>query len=68
MPIMNGKALYDEISKLDLNIPAIFISGYSGEIIDEKIIPPGNVTFLSKPIKANRFLIAIRQMLDSDKH
>ena len=67
MPRMNGKALYDEISKLDPNIPAIFISGYSGEIIDEKIIPPGNVTFLSKPIKPNRFLIAIRKMLDSDK-
>jgi len=67
MPRMNGKALYDEISKLDPNIPAIFMSGYSGEIVDEKIIPPGNVTFLSKPIKANRFLITIRDMLDRDK-
>ena len=64
MPRMNGKVLYEEISKLDPNIPAIFMSGYSGEIIDEKILPPGKVTFLSKPIKANRFLIAIRQMLD----
>ncbi len=67
MPKMNGIELYEEIHKLNVYIPAIFMSGYAAEIIEEKTLPIGNVTFLSKPIKTEILLSSVRKMLDSGK-
>jgi len=66
MPRMNGKELYEEISRIKTNIPAIFMSGYTAEIMGEKMPPRADTLFLSKPLKPEQLLIAIRQMLDAE--
>lgn len=67
MPRMSGKELFEEIHKLNATIPVVFMSGYTSEIMEEMMLPHGNVTFLSKPIKSEQILIAARQMLDADQ-
>ncbi len=62
MPKKNGNEVYQEIKKMKPDIKALFISGYTGDIIHNKI-PPGAKHF-SKPIVPAKLLNAIRNGLD----
>jgi CheY-like chemotaxis protein len=64
MPKKNGKEVYDEIKKLNPNIKAIFISGYSADIIHNKGIVEEGLDFLSKPILQEILLNKVREVLD----
>ncbi|MBI5327636.1 MAG: PAS domain S-box protein [Deltaproteobacteria bacterium] len=64
MPRLNGRQAYEGIKKLDLNIKAIFISGYTADVIKAKdLLKPGFV-LLPKPIAPNELLTKIREALD----
>ncbi len=62
MPKKNGKEAYNEIRKMDKDIKAIFISGYSAsataELIDER------QNYLAKPVSPRELLAKIREVLD----
>ena len=64
MPEMNGRALYDEIRKSLPELPCLFMSGYTSEIIDHKGILPADVHFLQKPFRASILLQKVRTILD----
>jgi PAS domain S-box-containing protein len=64
MPKKNGKAVYDDIKKTYPDARALFISGYTAEIIHKKGIVEENIHFLEKPIIANTFLTKVRSILD----
>jgi PAS domain S-box-containing protein len=64
MPKKNGKQAYDEIVKINPSIKAIFISGYTKDIIFDKGIEEGKVDFVPKPISPNKLLEKIRDVLD----
>jgi two-component system NtrC family sensor kinase len=64
MPKKNGKEVYDEIKKRNPQIKAIFISGYSSDIIHMKGILEEGLTFLSKPIFQDILLKKVRDVLD----
>ena len=64
MPKKNGKEVYDEIKKLRPDIKAIFISGYSADIIHNKGILEEGLEFLSKPIFQETLLNKVREVLD----
>ena len=64
MPKMNWKEVYDEIKKISPHMKAIFISGYSADIIQGKGILDEGLEFLSKPILQEILLNKVREVLD----
>jgi PAS domain S-box-containing protein len=64
MPGKNGKATYLEIKKIRPEIRAIFMSGYTGDILSRKGISREGIPLISKPIVIERLLKMIREVLD----
>jgi len=64
MPRMNGKEVYDEIRKTKPDMKALFVSGYTGDVVIDKGIYDDTVDFISKPLLPNELLLKIRDVLD----
>lgn len=64
MPRMDGRRAYDKIRATRRDIRAIFISGYSTEIANEKIASLKNVDFISKPVSPRKLMVTIRHSLN----
>jgi hypothetical protein len=67
MPKKNGKAVYDEIVRLQPGIKAMFISGYTHDVIDWKGALQEGITLISKPVKPAELLAKMREMLDGQR-
>ena len=65
MPRKNGGDAYDEIRALKGDVRAIFISGYTGDIIDRQRISEDGANFLLKPILPEKLLTLAREVLDA---
>jgi PAS domain S-box-containing protein len=63
MPKKTGKAVYEEIKNVRRDVPVIFLSGYSNEIIYKKGITGEGVPFLTKPVAPHLLLSKIREVL-----
>jgi two-component system, cell cycle sensor histidine kinase and response regulator CckA len=64
MPGKNGKEVYDEIRKIDSSVPALFMSGYTGDVVLDKGVQDIAVNYISKPILADDLLRKIREILE----
>ncbi|MEW6418322.1 MAG: PAS domain S-box protein [Nitrospirota bacterium] len=64
MPKKNGKEVYDRIKKVRPDIKAIFMSGYTADIIHKKGILEEGVDIILKPISLDELLIKAREVLD----
>ena len=64
MPGKNGKEALDEIRRVDPGVKAIFVSGYTGDIMIDKGIQSEGVDFLHKPISVAALLTKVREVLD----
>lgn len=64
MPKKNGRVVYDEVKSVKPDAKAIFMSGYSADIIHKKGIFEKDIHFVAKPIIASQFLEKVRQVLD----
>ena len=64
MPGKNGKEVFDEIARIDPRIKAIFMSGYTGDIVINKGVQKDKVDFLQKPLSIPQLLATVRQVLD----
>jgi C4-dicarboxylate-specific signal transduction histidine kinase len=64
MPKMNGKAAYENIRRIRPEIKAIFMSGYTADIIRMKKVLEEDAAFVSKPIFPDKLLAKIREVLD----
>ncbi|MCK9420657.1 MAG: PAS domain S-box protein [Nitrospirae bacterium] len=64
MPGKNGKEVYAEIRGLNPDIKALFMSGYTANIIHKKGILDSATEFISKPFSPNAFLRKVRDVLD----
>ena len=53
MPDMNGKEMMDIIRPVRPDIKAIFMSGYSSDILSQMGIKEGSACFIQKPFKLN---------------
>ncbi len=67
MPVMNGKEAYQEIRAMKKDIKALFMSGYTNDVIFEKGILKGTVDYVSKPLTPRQFLYKVREVLNADK-
>ncbi len=65
MPGMSGKAFYDNAERMKPGVKAIFISGYTADIIHRKGVREEGVHFISKPIIQQELMKKIREVLDS---
>ncbi len=63
LPRKNGREVYDEIKSQKHDIKALFISGYTDDIITEKGIFEEKLEFLSKPLDAQTFVMKVRDIL-----
>jgi CheY-like chemotaxis protein len=65
MPKKNGKEAYDEISRMEPCIKAIFISGYTDDVIDRKCALSDDIYMIQKPVQPSLLLSKLREALDS---
>jgi two-component system cell cycle sensor histidine kinase/response regulator CckA len=63
MPKKNGKEAYEEICKMRSDVPVLFSSGYTADIIGKKGILEEGFNFISKPISLPILLSKIREIL-----
>ncbi|KAB0670314.1 GAF domain-containing protein [Oryzomonas sagensis] len=59
MPGMNGKEMCDRIRELRPGTPALFMSGYTADVISAKGIPEASLHYLQKPFN----LLKLSQMI-----
>ncbi len=64
MPRKNGKEAYDEIARTGHRVKAIFVSGYTGNIVIDKGVRSESVDFIQKPVSAPDLLSKVREVLD----
>jgi DNA-binding response OmpR family regulator len=64
MPGKNGRETLSEITRADPRVKAIFVSGYTGDIVIEKGFGGENADFLKKPISVTTLLAKVREVLD----
>ena len=64
MPGKNGKEVFDQIARIDPKAKAIFMSGYTGDVVIDKGVQKENVDFLQKPLSVANLLAKVREVLD----
>lgn len=66
MPRMGGLELQNELSKRNINIPIIFISGNAGISDAAKAFKGGAIDFLEKPFNPNQLVENILKAIEKD--
>jgi len=64
MPKKNGRVAYDEIRRIRPGIKALFMSGYSADMISKEGILEKGLSFISKPVSPTELLMKVREVLD----
>ena len=67
MPKKNGAVMYQDICRIKADLPVIFMSGYTADIMGDNDYLAGNKALLYKPIKHVTLLAKVREMLDGKK-
>ena len=66
MPKKNGKEAYEEIRKLHPGAKALFISGYTANIIHKRGILDQNLDFIMKPVSPTALLRKVREVIEKE--
>jgi signal transduction histidine kinase len=61
---MDGKRLFEEITRTRPDMKVLFVSGYSSEILDGRGITSDGLNFLPKPVLPTELLKRVREILD----
>ena len=64
MPKMNGKEVFAAIRELNPQVKALFISGYSADIVHQKRIVEDGYDVISKPVSSVKLLTKVREVLE----
>src|SRR5208283_3034612 len=64
MPGKNGKEVLEEIRQTYPNTRAIFVSGYTGDVVLDKGILSETIDFIPKPLSTTKLLGKVREVLD----
>jgi FixJ family two-component response regulator len=67
LPGLSGLDFQAELAKVNVNIPIIFITGYGDIPMSVKAMKAGAIEFLTKPIREQDLLDAVRAALDRDR-
>lgn len=63
MPLLGGRELADRLKAMDLDVPVLYMSGYSGEVESESERIDSAV-YVQKPVAPMRLIGRIRTLLD----
>ena len=64
MPKKNGKEAYTEIKNISPGIKALFVSGYTMDIIHKKELLDNGMDFILKPVSPRDLVKKVREILD----
>ena len=64
MPKRNGWEVYETIRKIRPDIHVIFMSGYTADLFQQRLIPEEGMNLLTKPVSPDELLEAVRLELD----
>jgi two-component system, cell cycle sensor histidine kinase and response regulator CckA len=64
MPVMDGRQLAAALARVRPNVPIVFMSGYTTQLMDMRLVSP-NLAFLPKPFRNDELLAAVRGQLGS---
>ena len=64
MPNKNGREAYDAINETKPGINALFMSGYSGDVVNKKDLPGKGFPLIAKPVSPTELLKKVREALD----
>jgi PAS domain S-box-containing protein len=67
MPKINGKSLFEEISKIRPDMKVLFISGYTKDLIVERGIMEDEFSVITKPVTSHELLKKMRELLDRNR-
>jgi two-component system cell cycle sensor histidine kinase/response regulator CckA len=67
MPRKSGKEAYDEIRKIKPDLKILFASGYSPDIVRDKMSLGNGTAIIFKPVSPMELLKKVRSVLDKDK-
>jgi FixJ family two-component response regulator len=67
MPGMNGLELQREMNDRGISLPVIFLTGHGDIPMTVHALKAGAVHFLTKPVREDELMNAIRQALDNDR-
>jgi len=67
LPGLSGLDFQAELAKVNVNIPIIFVTGYGDIPMSVKAMKAGAVEFLTKPVREQDLLDAVRTALDRDR-
>jgi len=65
MPKMNGKDVFNLIRRESPQMKALFMSGYTGDILSNKGILEEGLNFISKPVPPKALLRKVRLVLEA---
>jgi signal transduction histidine kinase len=65
MPGKNGGQVYEQIRLINPLIKVLFMSGYTGDMLQNKGVEAEKMNFISKPVLHDELLKKVRQALDS---
>jgi CheY-like chemotaxis protein len=64
MPRINGKEVYDTLKSMRPAVKALFMSGYTADIINQKGLLEEGLHYVSKPLTPDGLLRKVREVLD----
>ncbi len=67
MPGMSGRDAFDRIRELRPNLPVLFISGYTDNVILRHGLLAGEFNFLEKPFSSTKLAAKVREILDQNR-
>jgi FixJ family two-component response regulator len=67
MPVMSGLTLQEELTKANIKVPLIFVSGHGDVGTAVRAMKAGAVDFLTKPIDEHKLLDAVFVALERDR-
>lgn len=62
---MNGKEVFDRVKAEKSGVKAIFMSGYTKDLLDKKDGGEQQFDFIAKPLSPHGLLKKVRELLDS---
>jgi PAS domain S-box-containing protein len=65
MPGMSGREVYDAVKSLRPQVKALFMSGYTADMISQKGILEAGIHYLAKPVAPDALLRKVREILHS---
>jgi len=67
MPKKGGKAVYEEMVKVNPGVKVLFMSGYTPDIVAGKGVSEQNINFIQKPILPDMLLRKVREIIDLNR-